>query len=88
MSTPPLHRISEIVWEIPQSYKEGMRVPARIYATDNLMRNMDRMVFEQITNVACLPGIQKYAIAMADAHTGYGFPLGGVAAFSLKDGVI
>ncbi|MEM2339556.1 MAG: RtcB family protein [Nitrososphaerales archaeon] len=88
MASPPLKRISDVVWEIPQSYKEGMRVPARIYATDALMRSMDRGVFEQITNVACLPGIQKYAYVMPDAHWGYGFPIGGVAAFSLKEGVI
>ena len=55
-----INKISDWVWEIPKSEKEGMRVPARIYASDVLFENMDKGVFEQITNVACLPGIQKY----------------------------
>jgi tRNA-splicing ligase RtcB len=80
--------VSEVVWEIPQSYKEGMRVPARIYATRKLLGAMDSGVIEQVTNVACLPGIQRYAYAMADAHWGYGFPIGGVAAFEPEYGVI
>lgn len=80
--------MSEVVWEIPQSYKEGMRVPARIYATRKLLGAMDSGVIEQVTNVACLPGIQRYAYAMADAHWGYGFPIGGVAAFEPEYGVI
>jgi tRNA-splicing ligase RtcB (3'-phosphate/5'-hydroxy nucleic acid ligase) len=81
-------QISDVVWEIPQSYKAGMNVPARIYATKKLIEEMDSGVFEQVTNVAMLPGIVKYAYAMADAHWGYGFPIGGVAAFDLEKGVI
>src|SRR5262252_5333679 len=65
-----------------------MVVPARIYATRGLLEGMDRGVFEQVTNVACLPGIQRFAYAMADAHWGYGFPIGGVAAFDPEEGVI
>lgn len=63
-------RISEVVWEIPTSYKKGMLVPARIYATENLMKQMDKGVFEQLTNVATLPGIQKFAFCMPDGHWG------------------
>jgi tRNA-splicing ligase RtcB (3'-phosphate/5'-hydroxy nucleic acid ligase) len=81
-------QVSEVVWEIPTSYKEGMQVPARLYATKKLLDEMDKGVFEQLTNVACLPGIVKYAYAMPDAHWGYGFPIGGVAAFDAKSGVI
>ena len=83
-----INKISDYVWEIPKSEKEGMRVPARIYASDVLFENMDKGVFEQITNVACLPGIQKYALCMPDGHWGYGFPIGGVAAFDTEDGII
>lgn len=81
-------QVTEVSWEIPTSYKEGMRVPARIYATKQLLDHMDNGVIEQVTNVASLPGIVKYAYAMADAHWGYGFPIGGVAAFDLEKGVI
>jgi tRNA-splicing ligase RtcB len=58
-----------------------MRVPAVIYATESLIRDMDHKVYEQLVNVAKLPGIQTAAYAMPDAHWGYGFPIGGVAAF-------
>lgn len=85
---PGMKQVSEVVWEIPTSYKEGMQVPARLYATKKLLDGMDRGVFEQVTNVASLPGIIKYAYAMADAHWGYGFPIGGVAAFDPEKGVI
>jgi tRNA-splicing ligase RtcB (3'-phosphate/5'-hydroxy nucleic acid ligase) len=81
-------QISDVVWEIPPSYKAGMNVPARIYATKKLLDEMDNGVIEQVTNVAMLPGIVKYSYAMADAHWGYGFPIGGVAAFDLEKGVI
>lgn len=85
---PGMKQVSEVVWEIPTSYKQGMVVPARIYATKKLLGGMDRGVFEQVTNVASLPGILKYAYAMADAHWGYGFPIGGVAAFDMEKGII
>jgi tRNA-splicing ligase RtcB (3'-phosphate/5'-hydroxy nucleic acid ligase) len=83
-----IKQVSDVVWEIPTSYKEGMNVPARIYATKKLLDGMDQGVFEQVTNVAALPGIERYAYAMADAHWGYGFPIGGVAAFDPETGVI
>jgi len=81
-------KVSDVTWEIPRSYKQGMLVPARIYATRKLLDGMDRGVIEQVTNVACLPGIVRQAYAMADAHWGYGFPIGGVAAFDTEKGVI
>ncbi len=89
MPVPPqTKQISEVVWEIPPTYKEGMNVPARIYATKKLLGGMDQGVIEQVTNVASLPGIQRYSYAMADAHWGYGFPIGGVAAFDPEVGII
>jgi tRNA-splicing ligase RtcB len=81
-------KISDTVWEIPAGYKEGMRVPARIYATEKLVREIDEGVVDQVTNVATLPGIQKYALCMPDGHWGYGFPIGGVAAMDERSGVI
>lgn len=83
-----IERVSETIWEIPMSYKEGMRVPARIYATEELLKEMDDAVYEQITNVATLPGIIRYALCMPDGHFGYGFPIGGVAAMDTERGVI
>ena len=81
-------KVSETVWEIDPSYKEGMRVPARIFATEKLIREMDDAVIEQITNVATLPGLIRYAYCMPDGHSGYGFPIGGVAAMDAEHGVI
>src|SRR6516162_7416338 len=63
-----------------------MRVPAIVFATEELIRQMDQKVFEQLVNVASLPGIVKGAYAMPDAHWGYGFPIGGVAAFDANRG--
>lgn len=87
---PPkqLKQVGDVLWELPKSYKEGMQVPARIVATKKLLQEMDAGVFEQLTNVACLPGIQKYAYCMPDGHWGYGFPIGGVAAFDTTEGII
>lgn len=81
-------RISDEVWEIPPTEKDGMLVPARIYATPAILQSMDSGVFEQVTNVACLPGIRRYALCMPDGHWGYGFPIGGVAAFDVESGII
>jgi len=81
-------RISDTIWEIPTSYKAGMLVPARIFATEKLMADMDEGVIDQVTNVACLPGIIRYAYCMPDGHWGYGFPIGGVAAMDPEKGVI
>ncbi len=81
-------KVSDFEWEIPISYKKGMKVPAKIIASEKLVKEMDEQVYEQITNVATLPGILRYAYCMADGHSGYGFPIGGVAAFDLEEGVI
>ena len=83
-----VNRITDQIWEIPPSEKDGMRVPARIYATESILSDMDSGVFEQVTNVACLPGIRRYALCMPDGHWGYGFPIGGVAAFDPDEGII
>ncbi len=83
-----LKKITDYVWEIPQDYKQGMRVPGRIYASKELLDDIEEGAFEQCVNVAFLPGIVKFSIAMPDIHYGYGFPIGGVAAFDAKEGVI
>jgi tRNA-splicing ligase RtcB len=77
-------RRSEVEWEIAP--RGAMRVPAVIYASEALVREMDRKVYEQVTNVAALPGIVRASYAMPDAHWGYGFPIGGVAAFDPEAG--
>jgi tRNA-splicing ligase RtcB len=71
-------------WEVAPFGK--MRVPAIIYASKELISDMDLKVYEQVTNVATLPGIVKASYAMPDAHWGYGFPIGGVAAFDPDEG--
>src|SRR5436309_12780445 len=81
-----LKKISDTVWELPATYKEGMRVRARIIATEKLVREMDETVYQQISNVATLPGITRYALCMPDGHSGYGFPIGGVAAMDVGEG--
>ena len=81
-----LQRLSETVWELPVTYKEGMQVPARIYGTEQLVQEMDDAVYDQVTNVATLPGITQYALCMPDGHFGYGFPIGGVAAMDVQRG--
>jgi tRNA-splicing ligase RtcB len=81
-------QINENLWEIPPSYKKGMRVAVRIYASKPLLDAMDPAVFEQAANVATLPGIVGYSYCMPDGHSGYGFPIGGAAAFDTETGVI
>jgi tRNA-splicing ligase RtcB len=83
-----LVKINEYCWEIPKS--GGMLVPGRIYATSEMLANeisADNSL-SQVFNVAHLPGIQKYSIAMPDIHVGYGFPIGGVAATDAESGAI
>ena len=84
MNRQSLTRRSDCEWWIERTGQ--MRVPAIIYAGEQLIDEMDEKVREQITNVATLPGIQRAAYAMPDAHWGYGFPIGGVAAFDPKEG--
>jgi len=82
-------RIDDFRWEIPRDYKPGMLVPGLIYASENMLEHIWReQAFEQVANVAFLPGIRGYSLAMPDIHWGYGFPIGGVAATGVSDGVI
>ncbi len=82
-----IRKINEFTWEIP---KHGnMRVPAVLYASAKLLETVKKdMTLEQAKNVACLPGIQRMSYVMPDAHQGYGFPIGGVAAFDMDEGII
>jgi tRNA-splicing ligase RtcB len=84
MDISRFEKLSETAWQVPPH--GAMRVPAIIYATQELIRDMDDKVFEQVTNVATLPGIVRASYAMPDAHWGYGFPIGGVAAFAADEG--
>ncbi|MEK7123434.1 MAG: RtcB family protein, partial [Patescibacteria group bacterium] len=84
-----LKKISDNVWEIPKTFWSDMRAPARVFASEKLLEEIFRdRSLEQLVNVATLPGIQKYALVMPDAHEGYGFPIGGVAAMDAEEGVI
>jgi tRNA-splicing ligase RtcB len=84
-----LRQLEDFLWEIPKEVRKDMRVPAHIYALEESLPALtgDRSL-EQLINVATLPGIRKAAMVMPDAHEGYGFPIGGVAATSYPDGVI
>ncbi len=83
-----LNKIDENIYELPIGYKEGMRVPGRIFISESLLEMVEPGTIDQVANVATLPGIVKYSMAMPDAHLGYGFPIGGVAAFREDGGVI
>ena len=89
MNKADLTKLNDHLWEVPKSYRGDMRVPARVYASEKMLDAIlqDRSI-HQLINVATLPGIRKYAIAMPDVHEGYGFPIGGVAAVDAKDGAI
>lgn len=84
-----LVKLHDWLWEIPASYRSDMQVPARVFASEKMLAEIceDRSL-EQLVNVATLPGIEKAAMAMPDVHEGYGFPIGGVAAFRHPDGII
>ncbi len=89
MSDDVLKKISDLEWEIPSTYKPGMRVPARIYANKALVGKMRRdRTFNQLVGITFLPGVLKWVVGLPDAHQGYGFPIGGVAATNLETGVI
>ncbi|HEY9206770.1 MAG TPA: RtcB family protein [Candidatus Methanoperedens sp.] len=81
-------KVNDYTWDIPQTFKPGMRVPGRLFVSQKLLSNLEHETIEQTANVATLPGIQKYSMAMPDAHSGYGFPIGGVAAFDRNTGII
>ncbi len=85
----PLERIDEYRWKIPRTYKKEMRTDGIIYASEKMIPQIcEDQAPEQVANVACLPGIVGYSMAMPDIHFGYGFPIGGVAAFDVKEGVV
>lgn len=84
MSQNGLKRLSETMWQLPQS--GSMRVPGILFGTETLIAELDEMVLRQVANVASLPGIVKASFAMPDAHWGYGFCIGGVAAFDPQAG--
>lgn len=86
MELSSLVRKSDYEWWIPPT--GAMRVPGVLYGSEALVRDMNEKVREQVANVAALPGIQRASYAMPDAHWGYGFPIGGVAAFDPQEGGI
>lgn len=88
MKKEELVRLDENLWEAPVDYKDCMRVPGRLYSSDELIDDVEEDCLEQLANVACLPGIQRYSIAMPETHLGYGFPIGGVAAIEAEEGVV
>ena len=81
-------KVRDCVWEVPTNYKKGMRVPGRIYLDDESIESVEKGAVDQVANVACLPGIQKFSIGLPDIHFGYGFSIGGVGAFSSRNGII
>jgi tRNA-splicing ligase RtcB len=84
-----LRQVDETLWEIPREARSDMRVPARIFADAELLDAIRTdSSLEQLQNVATLPGIVDAALAMPDIHQGYGFPVGGVAATELPDGIV
>ncbi len=88
MSLEGVKRIDETRLEIPRNFKEGMRTKGLIYVDEILEKELETKSIEQVANVAILPGITGFSLAMPDIHTGYGFAIGGVAAFDLKEGII
>jgi tRNA-splicing ligase RtcB (3'-phosphate/5'-hydroxy nucleic acid ligase) len=83
-----LRRIDDTRIEVPPDYKPGMRVGGIIYLDEILEKELEIQSVEQVANVATLPGIVKASMAMPDIHSGYGFAIGGVAAFELKHGIV
>ena len=89
LSKEHAERVAEHVLEIPKAFRNDMRVPARLYADEDLLDTalLDSSLV-QLVNTATLPGVIRYAIAMPDSHQGYGFPIGGVVATRLAEGVL
>jgi len=80
---------SKYVYEIPKDYSKDMKVIGRIFTNENMLENIKNdNALQQVVNVATLPGIVKASLAMPDIHWGYGFPIGGVAAFDYENGII
>ena len=83
-----INKIGELEWEVPIGYVPDMRVPGRFFLSRTLAETLEEGAVRQLANVATLPGIVKHSLAMPDIHWGYGFPIGGVAAFDMTEGVI
>jgi tRNA-splicing ligase RtcB len=82
-------KIKDYLWEIPKSFRPDMKVSARAYLSEKMLEeSLKDKSLEQLVNVATLPGILNYSLAMPDMHEGYGFPIGGVAAMDIQNGVI
>lgn len=88
MAIEGLRRIDENRLEVPQNYKPGMRTNGIIFVDEELEKELEKESIEQVANVATLPGIVGSSLAMPDIHTGYGFAIGGVAAFDIKEGIV
>ncbi|MEM0022869.1 MAG: RtcB family protein, partial [Archaeoglobaceae archaeon] len=83
-----LKKITDYKWELSKDYKRGMRVPAYLYISRKLMKDLEKDAVEQAANVATMPGIRVASLVMPDVHVGYGFPIGGVAGFDIEEGVV
>jgi tRNA-splicing ligase RtcB len=89
MQKSDLKKITDWSWEIPKSFRDDMKVPARVFLSEEMLADAFRdRSLNQLVNVATLPGIINYSLAMPDMHEGYGFPIGGVAAMNMEEGVI
>ncbi len=87
--TGPLEKVDDYRWRIPKTYKSGMRVAGLMFASEEMLDDLlKEQALEQVANVAFLPGIVGHSLAMPDIHWGYGFPIGGVAAMRMDDGVV
>ncbi|HNI42677.1 MAG TPA: RtcB family protein, partial [Methanoregulaceae archaeon] len=85
---PGIKRVAPFEWEVPIGTVPGMRVPGRFFLSDELAKTLEEGAVQQLANVATMPGIVKNSLAMPDIHWGYGFPIGGVAAFDPDEGGI
>ncbi|WP_334139857.1 RtcB family protein, partial [Methanothrix soehngenii] len=83
-----IEKIDDNIYEVPIGYRPGMRVPGRIFVSAALREMVEPGTVDQVANVATLPGIVGHSMAMPDAHLGYGFPIGGVAALKEQGGII
>lgn len=83
-----IKKVRDNVYEIPGTYDKRMRASGRFYIADEYFDELEEGAVEQIVNIACLPGVQRYSIGLPDIHFGYGFPIGGVAAFSMRNGIV
>ena len=89
VSKKDFRKITDFLWEIPKSFRPDMRVPARVYVSEKMLEEaLEDRSLAQLVNIATLPGIEKYALAMPDMHEGYASPIGGVAATRTSDGII